>query len=85
MFHRRKQDAGRKNGKDKSKSKEKHRIRGAKEDIGTQTENPTQEKTAESGRNGTKQVKKKTVLCRVESKLSLVPASLGYFIRPAAR
>ena len=49
------------------------------------TENPTQEKTAESGRNGTKQVKKKTVLCRVESKLSLVPASLGYFIRPAAR
>ena len=85
MFHRRRQDAGRKNGKGKSKSKEKHRIRGAKEDIGTQTENPTQEKTAESGRNGTKQVKKKTVLCRVESKLYVGPASLGYFIRPAAR
>ncbi len=76
-FHRRRQDAGRKNGKGKSKSKEKHRIRGAKEDIGTQTENPTQEKTAESGRNGTKQVKRKTVLCRVESELLLSPLPWG--------
>ena len=55
-----------KKGKATGKSKEKHRIRGAEEDIDTQTENPTQEKTAgtesetaESSRNGTKQVKKK--------------------------
>lgn len=66
VFHRRRKDAGLKNGKCKGKSKEKHRIRGAEKDIGTQTENPTQEKTAEpekekveSGKNGTKQVKKK--------------------------
>ncbi|MFR8822907.1 MAG: hypothetical protein ACLVF8_02065 [Parabacteroides merdae] len=66
VFHRRKKYAGQKNGKCKGKSKEKHRIRGVKEGIGTQTENSTQEKTAgtesetvESGRNGTKPTKKK--------------------------
>lgn len=52
-----------KKGKAKGKSKEKLRIRGAEEDIDTQTENPTQEKTAgtesETEENGTKQVKKK--------------------------
>ena len=63
MFHRRRKSTRRKNGKIKGKSKEKHRIRGAEEDIDMQTENPTQEKTAgtesETEENGTKQVKKK--------------------------
>jgi hypothetical protein len=44
-----------KKGKAKGKSKEKHRIRGAEEDIDTQTP-PHARK---NGRNGTKQVKKK--------------------------
>ena len=66
LFHRGRKDTGWKNGKVRGKSKEKHRIRGVKEGIGTQTENSTQEKTAgtesetvESGRNGTKPTKKK--------------------------
>ena len=78
LFHRGRKSGRRKNGKVRGKSKEKHRIKKAEKGGHTRMASPRARK---NGRNATKPTREKTVLCRVASELSLVPASLCRSIR----
>jgi len=77
LFHRGRKSGRRKNGKVRGKSKEKHRIKKAEKGGHTRMASPRARK---NGRNHETD-KEKTVLCRVASELSLVPASLCRSIR----
>ena len=90
MFHRRRKNTGRTNGKIKGKSRENAPNNSRKRAGTRKWQAPNKKKTAEmegkaveNGTNNTKHEtdKKKIVLCRVVSELSLVPASLCHSIR----
>lgn len=82
LFHRGRKSGRRKNGKVRGKSKEKHRIKKAEKGR-AHTNGKPQGKKKRQERHETD--KEKTVLCRVASELSLVPASLCQLYKTGRR
>lgn len=87
LFHRMRKSVRQKNGKVKGKSMAKALYPIGGREWNTRKVSPKQEKSRPERGNGRKRLerhetdKEKTVLCRVGSELSLVPASLCRSIR----